>query len=221
MGADLLLRGALLFDGSGAERRRGDVAIASGRIQAVGDLASADAGKVIDLDGLALAPGFIDVHTHDDRLLLADPSMAPKVSQGVTTVVVGNCGISLAPLGERVAVPPLNLVADESNAGAAQRFDSFAHYFAALEQQPAAINCAALIGHTTLRVVAMSELERPALEREITAMQALVQEGLDAGAVGVSTGVYYAPASAAETSAAEGGVRAGGNHGYGRQGSGS
>jgi len=199
MGADLLLRGAVLFDGSGALRRRGDVAVESGRIQAVGDLASTDAGKVIDLDGLALAPGFIDVHTHDDRLLLADPSMAPKVSQGVTTVVVGNCGISLAPLGERVAVPPLNLVADESNAGAAQRFDSFAHYFAALEQQPAAINCAALIGHTTLRVVAMSELERPALEREITAMQALVQEGLDAGAVGVSTGVYYAPASAANS----------------------
>src|SRR5882672_1656481 len=143
MGADLLLRGALLFDGSGAERRRGDVAIASGRIQAVGDLASADAGKVIDLDGLALAPGFIDVHTHDDRLLLADPSMAPKVSQGVTTVVVGNCGISLAPLGGFSSVPPLNLLANE---GDAEHFRSFADYFAALEAHPAAINCTALIG---------------------------------------------------------------------------
>jgi len=133
------------------------------------------------------------VHTHDDRLLLADPSMAPKASQGVTTVVVGNCGISLAPLGNRPAVPPINLVAN----GEDQRFDSFADYFARLAVEPAAINSAALVGHTTLRVVTMASLDRPADAGEIAQMQALVTEALDAGALGVSTGTYYAPAAAA------------------------
>src|SRR5215470_11375247 len=115
MRVDLLLRGGTLIDGTGAPRRRSDIALANGRVEAVGDLSHAGAAKVIDLDGLAVAPGFIDVHTHDDRLLLVDPSMAPKVSQGVTTVVVGNCGISLAPLGASSAVPPLNLLANESD----------------------------------------------------------------------------------------------------------
>ncbi len=192
MSFDLLLRGATIFDGSGAPRRRGAVAVQGDRIAAVGELARASATKALDLDGLALAPGFIDVHTHDDRLLLADPSMAPKASQGVTTVVVGNCGISLAPLGNYVAVPPLNLVADGG-----QRFDSFAAYFAALDAQPPAINCAALVGHTTLRAVTMRDLDRPANDAQIAAMQAHVAEALAAGAIGVSTGTYYAPASAA------------------------
>jgi N-acyl-D-amino-acid deacylase len=191
---DLLLRNAVIFDGTGAARHHGDVALAAGRIAATGSLANADAAEVIDVRGRAIAPGFIDVHTHDDRLLLADPSMAPKASQGVTTVVVGNCGISLAPLGNRAAVPPLNLVAD---GGDAQRFDSFADYFAHLALEPAAVNCAALVGHTTLRVVAMTALDRPAGEAEIAAMQTLVAEALDAGALGVSTGTFYAPAAAA------------------------
>jgi N-acyl-D-amino-acid deacylase len=190
---DLLLRNAVIFDGTGAARHRGDVALAGGRIAAVGRLDPAEAAQAIDLAERALAPGFIDVHTHDDRLLLADPSMAPKASQGVTTVVVGNCGISLAPLGNRTAVPPLNLVAN----GEDQRFDSFADYFARLAIEPPAINCGALIGHSTLRVVAMADLDRPANAAEIARMQALVAEALDAGALGVSTGTFYAPAAAA------------------------
>jgi N-acyl-D-amino-acid deacylase len=190
---DLLLRNAVVFDGTGEARHHSDVALAAGRIAAVGRLDGADAAEVCDLAGLALAPGFIDVHTHDDRLLLADPSMAPKASQGVTTVIVGNCGISLAPLGNRAAVPPINLVAD----GEAQRFDSFADYFARLALEPPAVNCAALVGHTTLRAVAMSDLGRPASDAEIARMQAQVREGLAAGALGVSTGTFYAPAAAA------------------------
>ncbi len=190
---DLLLRGATLFDGTGGPRRIGDVALSDGRIAAVGKLQQEDAAAFVDLEGLALAPGFIDVHTHDDRLLLADPSMTPKASQGVTTVVVGNCGVSLAPLGDRPAVPPLNLVAD----GPEQRFDSFADYFARLAAEPAAVNSAALIGHTTLRAATMADLSRPATATEIARMQDLVQEALQAGALGVSTGTYYAPAAAA------------------------
>jgi N-acyl-D-amino-acid deacylase len=192
---DLLLHGAVIFDGTGGDRHRGDVGLKDGRIAAVGRLDAADADAAIDLVGRAIAPGFIDVHTHDDRLLLADPSMAPKASQGVTTVIVGNCGVSLAPLGDAAAVPPLNLVAG----GPEQRFDSFEDYFARLALEPAAVNSAALIGHSTLRVVTMAELNREANKAEIAQMQARVQEALDAGALGVSTGTYYAPAAAATT----------------------
>jgi N-acyl-D-amino-acid deacylase len=208
---DLLLRRATIVDGSGAPRTQGDVAVVDGRVVAMsrdgGSLSDLDAATEVDLDGLALAPGFVDVHTHDDRLLLTDPSMAPKVSQGVTTVVIGNCGISLAPLGDHVAVPPLNLVAgqdggaESGGAGVSgdprHRFDSFARYFSALEAHPAAINCAALVGHTTLRAVAMADLGRPATPPEIASMQELVREALAAGAIGVSTGTAYAPANAA------------------------
>jgi N-acyl-D-amino-acid deacylase len=192
-GWELLLRGAHLIDGSGAPAASADVAIAGGRIVAVGELDPAQAARVRDLDGLALAPGFIDVHTHDDRLLLSDPDMAPKVSQGVTTVIVGNCGISLAPLGAREPVPPINLVAADDGL----RFDTFADWFAALDARPPAVNCAALVGHTTLRVRTMDALDRPATDDEIAAMQALVREALAAGAIGASTGTYYGPASAA------------------------
>jgi len=195
--SSVVLRGGLVIDGTGAPARRADVVLRDGVIAGF-DAAAAGAGaEVIDLHGLAVAPGFIDVHTHDDRLLLVDPSMTPKLSQGVTTVVTGNCGVSLAPLGNRAAVPPLNLVAADAAELPSQRFGSFRDYFAALEAQPPAINCAALVGHTTLRVMAMSALDRPATPAEIAAMQAGVAEALAAGAIGASTGTYYAPANAA------------------------
>ena len=190
---DLLLLNATVFDGTGQARRQAHVAVHQGLILAVGDTAPMQATRTLDLHGWALAPGFIDVHTHDDRMLLCDPSMAPKVSQGATTVITGNCGISLAPLGTHEAVPPLNLVAS----GPGQHFDSFAAYFDALSRHPPAVNTAALIGHTTMRAVTMGELDRVANASEIAQMQALVREALQAGALGVSTGTYYAPAQAA------------------------
>ncbi|MGB2818484.1 MAG: D-aminoacylase [Burkholderiaceae bacterium] len=193
----VVLRGGLVVDGTGTAPRHASVTLRGGLIAAVGDASTTEANVTVDVDGLVVSPGFIDVHTHDDRLLLADPSMTPKLSQGVTTVVTGNCGISLAPLGERAAVPPLNLVAADPGRDPSQRFTNFRDYFAALEAQPPAINCASLVGHTTLRVVAMEALDRPARDAEIHAMQAAVAEGLEAGAIGVSTGTYYAPANAA------------------------
>jgi len=193
MKCDLLLKNGVVIDGTGNPRYRADVAISNGKISAVGVDLEVQASTVIDVAGATISPGFIDVHTHDDRLVLADPSMQPKVSQGATTVITGNCGISLAPLGSTIAVPPLNLVADES----AQRYGTFKEYFEALEKTPSAINVASLAGHTTMRAVTMQDLNRPANESEIEQMQKLVQEALDAGVVGVSTGLYYAPAQAA------------------------
>ena len=191
---DLLLRDADVIDGSGTPRFRADVGVRNGLIAAVGDLGNASASQVVSLDGLALSPGFIDVHTHDDRLVLSDPAMTPKVSQGVTTVIVGNCGISLAPMGMTPPTPPLNLIAGDQDA---HRFDNFADYFAAMDAAPPATNCAALVGHTTLRARTMASLEREANDTEIAAMRALVDEALRSGAIGASTGTFYAPAKPA------------------------
>ncbi|MBX6367530.1 MAG: D-aminoacylase [Rhodospirillales bacterium] len=192
---DLVFRNATLIDGTGAPRRAGSLAVEAGRIGLVGDVPEGAGRDEIDLGGKALAPGFIDVHTHDDRALLAEPSMAMKASQGVTTVVVGNCGVSLAPLllDGRAPPPPLDLLGGTGDF----RYRSFAEYLAALDAAPAAVNAACLVGHSTLRVGTMDRLDRPATADEIEAMKTKLGEALDAGAVGMSSGLFYAPASAA------------------------
>jgi N-acyl-D-amino-acid deacylase len=193
---DLIIRNATVVDGTRAPRYDADIGIVSDRISRIGKLKGK--GRVeIDASGRIVAPGFIDAHTHDDRLMLSSPDMAPKASQGVTTVVAGNCGISLAPLvlGNRAAPPPLDLIGGSDW----YRFPSFKSYIKKLESKPAATNAALLVGHTTLRVITMKHLDARASQGEIEAMQNLVEEGLDAGAIGVSTGLYYEPARAATT----------------------
>ncbi|MSQ62849.1 MAG: D-aminoacylase [Betaproteobacteria bacterium] len=193
---DLIVRNATVIDGTRAPRFEADIGIISERISRIGKLK--EKGKVeIDASGKIVSPGFIDAHTHDDRLMLSAPEMAPKSSQGVTTVVAGNCGISLAPLvlGTRPAPPPLDLIGDASWF----RFASFSEYVRTLEENPAATNAALLVGHTTLRVATMKHLDAPASPGEIISMKGLVEEALNAGAIGVSTGLYYEPASAAPT----------------------
>jgi N-acyl-D-amino-acid deacylase len=193
----LLIRGGTVIDGTRAPRFEADVAIADGRIAALGKLDDARADAEIDATRRIVAPGFIDAHTHDDRLLLSAPDMAPKASQGVTTVVAGNCGISLAPAPEGMKpVPPLDLLDAE---GGWYRFRRFADYVEALRAQPAATNAALLVGHSTLRVQTMARLDRPANAREVARMRELADAALAAGAIGVSTGLWYEPASAATT----------------------
>ncbi len=196
---DLLIRNGTIVDGSGAPRYAGNVAVKDGRIVGIGRLEDVQADAEIEAAGKVVAPGFIDAHTHDDRLLLSAPDMAPKVSQGVTTVVAGNCGVSLAPApaGMRKPItPPLDLL-DES--GSWFRFPTFAAYVEELTHKPAATNCALLVGHTTLRLVTMADIERPASATEAARMRELASEALAAGAIGVSTGLYYEPAAAAPT----------------------
>ncbi len=193
----LLIRGGTVVDGTRAPRAAADVAIADGRIAAIGELKNARAEAEIDARGRIVAPGFIDAHTHDDRLLLSSPDMAPKASQGVTTVVAGNCGISLAPAPKGMKpVPPLDLLDAE---GGWYRFRSFSDYVKELGAHPAATNAALLVGHSTLRVQTMDTLERPANAKEIARMRELADAALAAGAIGVSTGLWYEPASAATT----------------------
>ncbi len=196
---DLLIRNASIVDGTAAPRYGGDIGIRGARVERIGDL-SARRGEVeIDLAGRIAAPGFIDAHTHDDRLMLSAPDMAPKVSQGVTTVIAGNCGISLAPMPRAIpqpVTPPLNLLDDQ---GSWFQFRSFAAYVDELRAKPPATNCALLVGHTTLRVTTVSDLDKPASAAEIVRMRALVHEALRSGAIGVSTGLFYEPAIAAPT----------------------
>lgn len=189
---DFILRGGEVIDGTGRPRVRADVALVGDRIEAVGEVSKAAGVREIDVSGLVVAPGFIDVHTHDDRALFAAPEMSAKASQGVTTVVTGNCGISLAPLSpEGRPPPPLDLIGETPT----DYFPRFADYLDALDQTPPAINAACLVGHSTLRVGTMAgDYDRPARTDEIAAMQARLQEALDAGAIGMSTGLFYAPA---------------------------
>lgn len=193
---DLIIEGGTLIDGSKAPRYRADLGIIDGRISALGDLSACQANQRIDATGKVVAPGFIDSHTHDDQAVLSQPDMTFKVSQGVTTVVTGNCGISIAPLRQDSDLPsPLNLLDDTDST----RFSTFKGYLDALRQSPSAVNVAAMVGHSTLRVMTMDSLERAADLTEIGAMQALLDEALAAGAIGISTGTYYPPAAHAPT----------------------
>ena len=195
-GADLVIRDALLLDGSGEAPVRGDLAVSGDRIAGLGDLGRTVGTREIRAEGRALAPGFIDVHTHDDRLLLADPDMKAKTSQGVTSVVVGNCGISLAPLRNKaLPPPPFDLLADAPEFC----FASIGDYFAALDAAPPATNAVALVGHSVLRHDTMDSLDRPANDREIGVMRDLMAEAMDEGAIGMSSGLFYPPAQAAAT----------------------
>jgi N-acyl-D-amino-acid deacylase len=197
---DWILRGGDVIDGSGRPRFRADVAIAGDHIAAVGAAGRRAGAREIDVSGKVVAPGFIDVHTHDDRALFATPDMAAKASQGVTTVIVGNCGISLAPLGlADDPPPPLDLL----GAAADYRYRHFADYLSDLDHNPAAVNAACLVGHTTLRVGSMSALDRPAAAAEIAHMRQSLQEALDTGAIGMSSGLAYAPAEHAPPSEIE------------------
>jgi N-acyl-D-amino-acid deacylase len=194
---DLVLRGGRVLDGSDAPAVTADVAIDGDRIAAIGRLATGSGRQEIDVAGLAVAPGFIDVHTHDDRALLSQPEMTAKVSQGVTTVIAGNCGISLAPMPpQRPLPPPLDLIGSTE----AFRFRRFADYLAALDAAPAATNAACLVGHSTLRAGTMDALDRPASETEIDAMRERLADALEAGAIGMSSGLWYAPAHKAPPS---------------------
>nr|WP_316639581.1 D-aminoacylase [uncultured Roseateles sp.] len=191
-----LLQGGLVLDGSGAPGFIGDVLLAGDRIERVGaglreqiDMRDVE---VVNCQGLAIAPGFIDVHTHDDAMLLQQPQMRPKISQGITTVIAGNCGISLLPLVTAAPQPPLNLLGLDSF-----RHASMADYRAAFEAAEPALNVALLIGHTTLRFAAMDDLTQPATAAELATMEALLDACLQDGAIGLSSGLFYEPAFAA------------------------
>jgi len=195
---DVVIRGATVVDGSGGPAFVADVAVADGRIVAVGPGLQYEGAKDVDAAGLTVAPGFIDTHTHDDTSVIETPEMPAKVSQGVTTVVVGNCGISAAPV--RLKGGPDAALADPMVLLGGRelfRYRTFAEYVRAVDAARPAVNVAALVGHTALRQNFLDSLDRAATAEEIAAMRADLEEALAAGALGLSSGLAYANASAA------------------------
>ncbi|WP_035061140.1 N-acyl-D-amino-acid deacylase family protein [Andreprevotia chitinilytica] len=193
---DLIIRNARILDGSGAAEYTADVAVTDGRIAQIGDLGSASATSDIDAKGLALAPGFIDVHTHDDTNVIRQPEMLPKISQGVTTVVVGNCGISASPVSLKGDPPdPMNLLGEAKDFS----YPTFDDYRRAVDAAVPSVNVAALIGHTALRNNHMDRLDRVATPDEINGMREQLRDALENGALGLSTGLAYASAISSTT----------------------
>lgn len=192
---DAVIRDALIYDGTGAPPRRGSLAITGERIAAVGSISPHEGREVVEAGHLALSPGFIDAHTHDDRIVLDAPGMLPKISQGVTTVITGNCGISLAPVVFKDdPPPPMNLLGGAD----VYAFPNFAAYAAALQAAAPAVNVAALIGHSALRLATMTDVRRKADDEEIDRMKAMASEAMANGAAGFSTGLFYPTNAAAD-----------------------
>jgi N-acyl-D-aspartate/D-glutamate deacylase len=193
-GCDTIIRNARVVDGSGADAQTADVAVDAGVVCAIGQLSHYTGKQVVEADGRVLAPGFIDVHTHDDTTVIRNPQMMAKLSQGVTSVIVGNCGISAAPVQLTGAPPdPMNLLGESD----AFRYPTFAAYAAAVDAAKPAVNVAALVGHTALRNNHMDRLDRAATAEEVRAMRAQLTEALDHGALGLSTGLAYSSARSA------------------------
>ncbi|MBV8186615.1 MAG: D-aminoacylase [Alphaproteobacteria bacterium] len=193
---DIVIRNGQVADGSGKSLFAADVSIKGDRIAAVEPPGTLRSDNEIDAAGRVVAPGFIDVHTHDDTALIDNPAMAMKASQGVTTVVCGNCGASAAPFVRPDIGHFLSLIVKkkENIAG------SFGEFAGKVEAARPAINGAFLIGHSTLRMNAMGEdLGRKATASEIAVMRDLLDQSLEQGAIGMSSGLFYPPAMAAST----------------------
>lgn len=200
MSESILFQNGLVIDGSGGPSWPGDVLIAGDRILRMGEglqhrlpagLSASDV-KIINCNGQVIAPGFIDAHTHDDAFVIHAPDCLPKLSQGITTVVTGNCGISLAPYQTAKALAPLSLLGPQSF-----RYSSMREYGDAVTAASPSVNVAALIGHTTLRFASVGDLRRAATGDELAGMGCLLEASMAEGAFGLSSGLFYEEAFAA------------------------
>ena len=193
---DIVIRNGHVADGTGKKLFAADVALKGDRIAAVEAPGTLKGDNEIDATGRVVAPGFIDVHTHDDTALIDNPTMAMKASQGVTTVVCGNCGASAAPYIRDDVGHFLSLIV-RNQANISKSFTEFA---GKVEAAKPAINGAFLIGHSTLRMNFMGDdLARTATPGETSAMRDLLDQSLEQGAIGMSSGLFYAVANGAST----------------------
>ncbi len=195
---DLKIEGATVIDGTGEPGSRADVGIRDEAIVAVGDLSREPAGRVLNAAGRVVAPGFIDMHSHSDWRLWANRRAESKIRQGVTLEVVGNCGFSPAPAAtEHLA--ELRGFALFTPRAMDFRWRTVGQYLDALDAEGIALNVIQLVGHGALRIAAMGFARRPPTADELRRMQRLLEDGLEAGAWGLSTGLIYAPGSYAAT----------------------
>jgi N-acyl-D-amino-acid deacylase len=196
--ADILLLGGEVVDGSGAPARRADVAIAEGRIAAMGDLGGAEARERIDCRGRVVAPGFIDLHAHSELTLLANPLGESKLHQGVTTELNGQCGLTAFPV-RPADREEMRKVVTFCDAPVEWRWEQIDEYLRVLEETRPAYNVATLVGQSALRAWVLGFEARPATPGELQAMCALLADSLARGAVGVSLGLAYPLGSFSDT----------------------
>ena len=193
MAYDILIRNAKVVTGTGAPWIEADIGIKNGIVERIGYLPHAQADRVIDAQGLFAAPGFIDMHNHSDLAILSYPEAGNALLQGVTTLVIGNCGFSAAPVlperlevfrehWARLAPFPVEIT-----------WSSFAEYLRVVEEKRPGVNIAPLVGHNTVRLNAMGIENRAPTEGELEEMRRLVAEAMEAGAFGMSTGLIYVP----------------------------
>ncbi len=187
---DLVLRGGTVVDGTGAPVYAADVALNGDAIAAVGSIAAAQGRRVLDAAGLHVAPGFIDIHTHSDGAILEYPTADSRVRQGVTTELAGNCGSSAAPLAGLGVEDRKKEYLDD---GVTPDWSSVASYLARLERTGISVNQALLLGQGTLRENAIGNVDRPLATEEMAAVLRAVEQGMEEGAFGVSTGLEYTP----------------------------
>ncbi|MDP9482168.1 MAG: amidohydrolase family protein, partial [Chloroflexota bacterium] len=197
---DLLILGGTVIDGSGGPGVRADVGVVGDRIAAVGNLSSAADAKavahVLDAAGRVVCPGFVDPHGHSDASVLLDPAVASHLHQGYTTQVSGNCGDSLAPVAE----PGREMVElAMAETGLEPTWRAFGDYLAVVEDLPLGPNHAFLVGHGTIRGAVVGPVARVATKDELKAMVRHLEEALDAGAIGLSSGLIYPPGIHAPT----------------------
>jgi len=193
---DLLFRNVQLFDGSGADPVRGDLAVTNGQISAIGSNLPTQASQVIDGTGLALMPGIIDSHTHFDAQITWDPCVRPSPALGVTTAVIGNCGFAIAPckpadrdLTMRNLTQVEGMSLDVLRQGIQWDFETFPQYLDMLRRKGSAVNVAAYVGHSSIRtwVMGADATKRAATPQEIDSMAQIVREAMAAGAVGFAS----------------------------------
>lgn len=195
---DILVKNGFIVDGSGNPWFKADLAVKDGKIGKVVRIATSKADEIIDASGLIVSPGFIDMHSHSDFFLLVNPRSESKIRQGITTEVIGNCGISLAPLLPKtidVLKKELGVLANEIT----WNWSTFEEYCTKLLKQGISVNVAPLIGHGILRGNVMEYENREPTKDELDEMKAFLAESMNEGAFGMSSGLIYTPGSYAKT----------------------
>ena len=193
---DLIIRNGTVIDGTGSAGFSADVAIRGDSIVTVGEVAeNAEAAREVDAAGKVVTPGFIDLHTHSDNSFLVDPLADSKLTQGVTFELMGNCGMSYcAPLNEQT-IDEFKSRTDKFDPEYQPGWSTMDGYLSALEENGSTINIAAQVGHGTVRRTVMGMEPRMPTPEEIDQMQGIFADSLDEGALGMSTGLWYAPGS--------------------------